>query len=198
MRQVLVIHGGESFDTYEDYIAWLKSQEVSLFPEERKSWKKGLQEALGEGYEVALLRMPSAQNAKYSEWKLWFDKHVPLMADEIILVGHSLGGVFLAKYLSEVTLPKKVRGVFLIAAPYGNGPDYSLADFKLPASLDALWEQCANVVLYHSTDDPVVPFSDLKAYQVQLPYARASIYGDRGHFLDESFPELVADIKALG
>lgn len=199
MRQVVVVHGGESFDTYEEYLAWLESQEVTLFPEERKGWRKGLQEALGEGYEVVLMRMPSGQNAKYKEWKLWFDKHVPLMAPEIILVGHSLGGVFLAKYLDEVTLPKKILGVFLVAAPYGNGPDYSLADFTLVGkTLQNLWTQCGTVVLYHSTDDQVVPFSDLAAYQVQLPFARASIFGDRGHFLSDTFPELVADIRALG
>lgn len=197
-RQVVVIHGGESFDTYEDYIAWLEKQEAVLFPEERKGWRKGLQEALGEGYEVVLMRMPNGQNAKYREWKLWFDKHVPLLAPEIILVGHSLGGVFLAKYLDEVTLPRKIIGVFLVAAPYGNGPDYSLADFALTGNLQHLWAQCGNVFLYHSTDDPIVPFSDLAAYQAQLPFARASIYADRGHFLDETFPELVADIRSLG
>jgi len=69
MPQVIVIHGGDTFATYEEYLEFLKSWEID-FDEIRQKytdWKDGLQEALGEGYEVIAPKMPNKINAKYLE-----------------------------------------------------------------------------------------------------------------------------------
>jgi len=143
--------------------------------------------------------MPNAFNASYEEWSIWFKKHLDVLDDTLILIGHSLGGVFLAKYLSEHDTGKRILGTFLVAAPNSSeDADYSLASFALPDSLDRFSEQGGRIQLYHSTDDTVVPFSDLARYQSALPRAHASIFSDRGHFLQETFPELVEEIRLLG
>ncbi|MBU2103945.1 alpha/beta hydrolase, partial [Patescibacteria group bacterium] len=114
------------------------------------------------------------------------------------LVGHSLGGIFLAKYFSEHTLLVSIAGLWLIAAPFDTeDTDYSLADFTLPESLENVSKQAKHTVLYHSTDDPVVPFSALDKYKEKLPEATVRIFSDRGHFLQERFPELIEDIQSL-
>ena len=196
-RQVIVIHGGETFDTREEYLEWLKAQKIDL--NRPKGWKSSLQEALGDNYEIILPGMPNAFNATFEEWAIWFDKHLAVVGDDLILVGHSLGGIFLAKYLSVNDVHKRIHGTFLVAAPHStDDADYSLTDFALPDSLERFAEQGGRIQLYHSTDDTVVPFSDLARYQRMLPYARASVFGDRGHFLQERFPELVEDIRGLG
>lgn len=100
-QQVFVIHGGTAFDTYEEYISYLQNKEVSLEKLQGRDWKMNLQDTLGDGYEVYLVKMPNAFNAVYKEWCLWFEKFLPLLNDGVIFVGHSLGAVFLAKYLSE-------------------------------------------------------------------------------------------------
>ena len=100
-QQVFVIHGGTAFDTYEEYISYLQKKEVSLEKLLGRDWKLNLQDNLGSDYEVFLPKMPNAQNAVYKEWCIWFEKFLPLLDDGVILVGHSLGAVFLAKYLSE-------------------------------------------------------------------------------------------------
>jgi predicted alpha/beta hydrolase family esterase len=131
-KQVVVIHGGDTFDSYEDYLTFLNAFEVdkeSLF---LKDWKSTLQSELGENYEVLCLQMPNMFNAKYLEWKIWFEKYIPFFNQELILVGHSLGGIFLAKYLAENTLEKTIKAVFLIAAPFDNVDTCSLADFRIP------------------------------------------------------------------
>lgn len=199
MRQVVVIHGGGTFDTHEEYLAWLNAYEISLEKTQTERWKTTLDDALGEDYEVIQPRMPNAFDAQYPEWKLWFEKYLALLGDDLILVGHSLGAIFLAKYLSEETVSKHILGTFLIAAPFDSADvEYSLSDFALPESLSKCAEQSRVIHFYHSTDDEVVPFTDLAKYQKVLPYARATIFGDKGHFSMEEFPELVADIKALG
>lgn len=198
-KQIVVIHGGDSFETYSEYLSFLSNFTIdSLDYFKQRGWKDNLQNDLGSDYDVILPRMPNKSNAKYEEWKLWFEKLVPLLDDKIVLVGHSLGGTFLAKYLSENIFPKEIIATYLVAACFGdNLPDYSLVDFQLPQSLSKLSQQSREIHLYHSTDDEVVPYTDLQKYKNQLPQARVHSFDDRGHFAQEHFAELVDSIKKL-
>ncbi len=160
-HQVIVIHGGDNFDTYQEYLDFLKTFEINInrYKSGRKGWKGNLEGGLGSWFEVILPEMPNAFNAKYAEWELWFNKIIPFLEPEIVLVGHSLGGVFLAKYLAENVLSKTIKGLFLIAPPFdAEHAEYSLGDFVLPESLKKIQDQTQNIVIYHSQDDPVVPF----------------------------------------
>ena len=169
--QIVVIHGGDSFDTYEEYLAFLKEFEVDLESLRKKKWKDSLQKELGADFDVIALKMPNAFNARYAEWKLWFEKYIPLLDDEVILLGHSQGGIFLAKYLSENKLPKKIKAVLLVSAPYDYEGRVGVSDFHLAASLSQLEEQTKNIYLYHSKDDDVCPFADFEKYKNDLPTA---------------------------
>lgn len=196
--QVLVIHGGDSFATQEEYLAYLESCTVELSDGSGKGWKAGLADALGAEYHVTLPRMPNSLNAKYEEWKIWFEKYIPLLEDGAVLVGHSLGGSFLAKYLSKEEFPKRIGGTFLVAPPYDQDDGRKLVEFDAPASLALLEKQGGEIFLYHSKDDPVVEFSELAKFQAALPSAHVRVFEDRGHFLQDEFPELVEDIRNLG
>lgn len=195
-KQVVFVHGGETFATYDDFFAALESWKFDPNKDKIKKWKNTLPEALGDDFEVLAPQMPNKQNAKYREWKIWFEKVLPYIRDNVVLVGYSLGGVFLAKYLSENDFPKKICATFLVAAPYDDADsDYSLADFALPQSLERLARQGGKIFIYHSEDDFIVPFADAQKYIRALPGATPVLFKDRSHFLQEEFPELVADIK---
>ena len=62
----------------------------------QKGLEPRLQEVLGGEYDVLLPRMPNKNNAKYLEWKIWFERMIPFLNKEIILVGYSLGASFIA------------------------------------------------------------------------------------------------------
>jgi len=198
-QQVVVIHGGTTFDTYEDYISYLKNKEISLDKLRlRKSWKNDLPGKLGDNFDVLLPRMPNGTNARYEEWKIWFERIIPFFNKGVILIGHSLGGMFLAKYLSENTFPKIIKAVLLIAAPFDDADsEESLANFKLPSSLERFAQQVKIIYLIQSKDDPVVPFEQLKKYKQALPNAKTMIFSNREHFGQETFPEMVQLIKKL-
>lgn len=203
MKQVFFIHGGTSaFDTYEQFIDYLKGMKVDLANANKRAWPQLLQESLGPDYEVFWLRMPNRENAKYEEWRIWFSKYVPLIQNGAVLIGHSLGAIFLAKYLATEDVPVTIAGTFLVAAPHtsGGSGEYSrdMGQFTPPDNLEKFAQQGGAIFLYHSKDDPVVSFAELAKYQAALPSATVRIFEDRGHFYgQESFPELVADIKAL-
>lgn len=194
--QVVIIHGGTTYDTYSDYLQYLKETNIDI--ERLKpgfDWKQSLQHDLGDAYEVLAPRMPNSTNAQYSEWKLWFNNILTVTNKNIILVGHSLGGVFLAKYLSEETVIKNIMKLILVAAPYTDTPEESLASFKLKRKLTNVSAQAKAIVLIHSTDDPVVPYSDLAEYAQQLPTAQTVVFEDRQHFNQEQFKELAQIIQ---
>ena len=95
--------------------------------------------------------MPNKFNARFEEWKIWFEKFTPFLKDGVVFIGHSLGASFIAKYLSENKFPKKVRAVMLVAGVYDKDSEgYSLLSFALPEKLDL---QNENTMIYHSKDD---------------------------------------------
>jgi predicted alpha/beta hydrolase family esterase len=190
-----VIHGGNAFDTYEEYFEYLQNKEVSLEKLQAKDWKMLLQDNLGDGFEVFLPKMPNSQNAVYKEWCVWFEKFLPLLNDGVILVGHSLGAVFLAKYLSEHTVTKKIKATLLVAPPFGRDLGEPLPQFSITESLTKFEAQGGKIVIFHSKDDPVVGFAELAHYQGQLPTVDVRVFEDRGHFNMEDFPEMVEEIK---
>lgn len=123
------------------------------------------------------------------------------LTDNIILLGGSLGAIFLAKYLSENDFPVKIKAVFLLAGPFDDKSrsdiDYTLGDFVLPESLEKFASQAGKIFLYHSKDDPVVPFADQGKYAAKLPSAEKVVFEDKGHFNLKEFPEIVEKIRSL-
>ena len=197
-KQIIVIHGGDAFGAYKEYLAFLKNYEFSFEGLKTKGWKDTLGEKIGKNFEMILPKMPNSMNAKYNEWEIMFDKLRPFLKNNLTLIGHSLGGIFLAKYLSENKFPKKILATFLVAAPYRDkNSKYSLGDFILPKNLEKLRKQGGQVFICHSKDDPFVPFADFEKYKHALPKAKIMIFKNRKHFNQPGFSELVGEIKRL-
>jgi uncharacterized protein len=196
-KQIVIIHGADTFATQEEYLKYLRNFEINIerYKTDKDDWKPWIRRMLQDEYEVITPQMPNKFNAQYEEWKLWFEKFIPFLNDGVILIGHSQGGIFLAKYLSENQFPKKIGGVMLVSAPYDKDSEgYPVVSFSLPSSLNL---QTDKVFLYHSKDDPVVPFSALEQYEKLIPNATAKVFEDRKHINQEEFPELLSDIKSL-
>ena len=197
-QQILIIHGGNSFANREDYLSWLRNAHLELedlLP--GGDWKSALHHELGSNAEILLPKMPCKQNANYEEWSIWFSKMLPLLNDGVILIGHSLGGIFLAKYLAQNNIDKKIKATILVAAPFDDEGTGELASFNLPASLEKFSKQAGQMYLFHSEDDVVVPVRELECYLRLLPKAVAHRLTGRGHFNSNKFPELVSLLKTL-
>lgn len=194
MRQVLIIHGGSSFNSYDGYLANLKTSAIDY---ERlklqKKWRPWVSEQMPEA-DVLLPTFPNGYNAAYDEWKIYFEKLLPFLSDDAQLVGHSLGAMFLAKYLNENRLKRPVRRLVLVAGGFDDESGEELGSFKV-ASAKNLYKSTPEIHLFHSKDDLVVPFTELAKFQRDLPDAISHVFEDRGHFNGATFPELLEILK---
>jgi uncharacterized protein len=199
-HQVIVIHGADAYRMREEYLDFLRTFQIDFeaLRSGKKGWKDGLGKTLGNDFEVIAPRMPNKENARFEEWKIWFEKLIPFLNPRVTLVGHSMGGIFIAKYLSENTPPFTVDASFLVAPPFDEetSPE-ALADFNFSSDLTGFAARGGRIHIYQSKDDDVVPFADFEKYREALPGAEFRVFEDRGHFRQETFPELVADIRAL-
>ena len=193
-KQIIFIHGGDSFDSYDEYLKYLKEKECSLDRlEPRKRWIEDAVNKSEDKFQFFIPQMPNKNNAVYEEWKIWFEKMLPFINDDVIMIGHSLGGIFLAKYLSENTYPKKIKKLILVAPPHNN--TLGVGSFKIEKSLDNISKQCDDIQLFQSEDDPAVPASEAQIYKKDLPEINLHIFKDKGHFMQETFPEIIEEIE---
>jgi predicted alpha/beta hydrolase family esterase len=195
--KILMVHGGMTFKNEKDYVHYLKTKKVSI---EKKVYWAGeyLEKSLGARFKIIAPRMPLQDNAKYRDWKILFERYLDLLKNKYILIGSSLGGIFLAKYLSEKKLPKKALSVYLVCPPFDNtlSAEDLVGGFKLRANLSLMEKNCENLHLLFSKDDDVVPASHAKKYKKKLKNAHIVVYKSKnGHFNISKFPEIVTLIK---
>ena len=188
-----------TFKNKKDFLKFLKNRNISI--EERTRWTDVgyLERNLGKDFKIIRPRMPLSDDAKYNEWKIHFERYFPFFRDNIILIGISLGGIFLAKYLSENKFPKKILSTYLICPPYDNTiPEEDLVGgFKLKKDLSLLEKNSRKLYLMFSKDDPIIPISHVEKFREKLKKANIIIYDSKvGHFKISKFPEIVKMIKS--
>lgn len=203
-KQVVFIHGGEAYRNYEDFLFDLQHEDIGdPLVERSKRWQQDLRQTLGDAYEVFKPSMPNSQNAKYLEWKIWFERHFQFFRDDIVLIGHSQGGMFLTKYLSEQEVPFKISALFLLGAVFTtdeliNDSKEDGGDFIFDTSkVGELAEKAQKIYIFHSKDDFVVPYEHALKFKAVLTEAELVTFQDKNHFLIPEFPELIDKIKSI-
>jgi predicted alpha/beta hydrolase family esterase len=194
MKQVLIIHGGTSFNSYESYIEELKNSAIDYdHMKPSTDWRSWLADELPE-VDVLTPTFPNKHNAVFNEWKITFEKIIPFLNRETSIIGYSLGATFLAKYLHETSLPTPIHQLILISGVYDDDTNEELGSFKI-TSAKGLEKSTDNIYLIHSKDDPIVPFKELSKFQNDLEHAHTYSFTDRGHFRQSTFPELLQLLK---
>jgi predicted alpha/beta hydrolase family esterase len=195
--QILMVHGGMTFKNGKDYLHYLRTKEVSI--EKKKRWAEGyLDKELGKNFEIIRPRFPLSENAKYEDWKIFFERYIPFLRNNVILIGGSLGGIFLAKYLSENKFPKKILSTYLVCSPFDDTCFHEdlVGGFKLKSDLSLIEKNSKNLTLLFSKDDDDVPVSHAEKYRNKLKNPKIIIYKSKnGHFKISRFPELVKMIR---
>ena len=200
-KQVFYIHGGSAYSNYEAFLDDLKSEPIRDLPDAEpfQKWTDSLKNKL-EAYDVFKPAMPNSKNAKYEEWKIWFERYICHLHDGLICVGWSQGGYFFAKYLIENPAPVKIKALFLVAAPFepDNFGGEDGGDFAFDTTrVGELAKKVEKIYLFHSKDDFVVPYEHALKYKAALPEAELVTFEDKNHFLIPEFAELMQKIKDI-
>lgn len=180
-KQVLFVHSGGSQGLHEgssDLVAWL-------------------QMALGAPYEVFYPKMPDPDQPSYEQWKQKLKDELNLLDDGVILIGHSLGGSVILKFLTEEKISKKIDGLFMIGSPYWGIKNWHVDEFLLKKAFAASLPDINEIFLYHSRKDAVVPFKHLSYYAEKLPFANVRELDGGEHLFSSGLPEIARDIKSL-
>jgi len=196
--QIFYVHGGNTFRNKREYLHFLKIRNPSI--EKKFAWNDNyLDDKIGKQFHIIRPRMPRQDGATFAEWAIHFERFFPKLKNNLILIDQSLGGIFLAKYLSEHKFPKKILAAYLVCPPFDNTlPSETLAGgFKLKLDLSLLEKNCKKLTLIFSKNDEVVPVSHAKKYAAKLKNANILVYKHiKGHFQISEFPEIVAMIKS--
>jgi len=156
VKQILIIHGGNSFSTYSAYLKYLKQHKLDyanlIYNQNWRSWIAGELPT----YDVLTPTMPNSANAKFLEWSTYFEKMLSLLSSDFQLVGHSLGGMFLVKYLQKNPLKNKAKRIILIAPGYNDESKEEMGSFKIKSAKKII-KSSDNIHLFHSKNDPIVP-----------------------------------------
>jgi uncharacterized protein len=158
---------------------------------------RSLQDALGDTYVVRYPRMPNDGDAEYPDWKQQIASELAVMDGERTLVGHSVGGSVLIKYLSEATGADRIAGLFLLAAPFWEKEGFWKWDeARLENDVAEKLSYVPRICLYHSRDDETVPFEHLASYAALLPHATIREVEGRGHQFGNDLTDVARDIRS--
>jgi hypothetical protein len=155
-----------------------------------------LDKELGSGYRVIAPDMPDPDDPRYRPWRDRIERELATIDDGAVLVGHSFGGSVLLKYLAEGSYQKPIGGLFLVAVPYWGPEGWAFEEFALPDDF-ASKLPASTIFLYHSRDDPEVPFAHLRLYEEELPNPISRPRSGSEHSFTSGLPELVDDIRSL-
>lgn len=198
MKQIIFIRGWEAFDKQEDYHSYLQNRSFDPF-DTKKSRRDRVARALSEEYQMMIPTMPCKQNADYLGRKIRFERHFDyLNNEELILIGHSLWATFLTKRLSENTFPKEISQLHLVCTYLSSTGliDEWIGDFIIDHDkVSTIEKQVNQIFLYHSKDDPVVPYRHSEKLAELLPKSTFLTFQNRKHFNQPALPELLENIN---
>ena len=158
---------------------------------------KQVRQSLGSGFRIMCPAMPAPTKPSYEGWTLKLETLLRSEKPPPILVGHSLGGSVLLKYLSEHKPKVPAAGLFVVAAPYWGSTQWNVEEFVLRKGFARSLPDSLEICLYQSRDDDVVGIDHLSRYSRAIPQATVRLVDRGGHTFKDGLRELNDDIRAL-
>lgn len=188
MKTAIIIHGYNDESEYRD---------LSRPAASNDHWFPWLQrQLLLAGIEAQTPEMPGFFEPNYERWKEMLERFTP--DEETILVGHSCGGGFLVRWLSENNI--KVGKVVLVA-PWldpEKAIDPEFFNFEIDPDIRS---KTAGLTIMYSTDDMAEVSASIDILKAKLRNVEFKEFKDKGHFVlnslkTDQFPELLSILLA--
>lgn len=188
MKNAILLHGKPGKEEWDD----------PEFPSASNyAWLPWLQkQMIISGYEAHTPEVPNAWKPHYPTWQKEFERYE--LTPETILVGHSCGGGFIVRWLSEHR-EIKVGKVVLVAPSLGlSWEDRSFFDFVMDPDLASRTKE---LVTFISDDDNPDLQEAAKIFISTINGAKLRQFSGYGHFTHDTrvatkFPELAEELRA--
>lgn len=142
--------------------------------------------------------MPSPEEPHAIAWLDVLDSELVDFPDDGILIGHSMGGAMILKFIAERRPSLAASGLVMIACPFWGEPDWEVEEFYLPDAFANRLSGLKRILLYHSRDDAIVPFAHMAVYHKHIPRAEVHEVARAGHaFAGGDRHVVVRGIKSL-
>lgn len=177
MKQIILIHGSPEPD-----------EVVTTQEEITPAWFLWLQENMSH---VVIPPMPLEVEVVYEDWLKVFEQVES--SEETILVGHSCGGGFVLRYLSEH--PEKSFKKVILVAPWIDVYNELSTDF-MKFEIDGGTADRIETHIFISSDDSDGILDSFKSIKEKLTHATYHEFTNREHFCGKKeFPELLELLK---
>lgn len=150
-----------------------------------------LRKHMGDEFRIYDPIIEKPNDPTYPMWKEMIDTELRSLKGTVYLIGHSLGGSTLLKYLSEETCKLQIAGLFLIAPPYWGKAGWDAEEFELKNDLSKTLPDIPEIHLYHCLHDPVVPVDHAKFYHNLIPSALIHMLKGNDHSFSNGLPLLL-------
>jgi predicted alpha/beta hydrolase family esterase len=161
-----------------------------------KAMVESLKNRLGRDYSIEYDAIECDESLPDYGWTQQMLTQMAAMQDNFFLAGHSLGASMILKCLSEHTISKNIRGIFLLSTPFWNGDEACKAAFILKENF-ANHLPVTQVFFYHCLDDDTVPVTQLESYKQKLPGAMFREIKTGGHQLNNDLSLVAQDIQSF-
>jgi uncharacterized protein len=156
-----------------------------------------LQESLKKEYEIHYPVIEDPEEPTYAMWKAMLNQKLANLSGKILLIGHSLGGSMLLKYLSEEKTSIEIKGLFLVSVPFWGNAGWDVDDFALGTNFQLYLPDIPIIQLYHCFNDPIVPYEHMEHYKKVIPEAVAYKLIGNDHAFTKGMPKIVENIQSL-
>jgi len=189
MKNAIILHGRPSKDEYYS----------DKYPSASNShWLPWLQkQLLNKDIFAATPEVPLAYEPVWERWVKEVERYE--MTPETMLVGHSCGGGFWVRYLSEH--PKLKVGKVVLVAPWidieQDDPNHFF-EFEIDSEIVG---RTKGVTIFNSSDDVIEIQSSVKKLLEVIKNLRYKEFEGLGHFThkripDDKFPDLLDELMA--
>lgn len=151
--------------------------------------------------ECSLTDFPDPHMCRESQWIPFVEQLIGDNASNTIVVGHSSGAAC-AMRLLERTTERPLDGCILVAAAYTdlNDADERKSEyFNRPWDWNRMSQGSSKIVLFHGTDDPLIPIEEAKFIAKKLECYEHFTFRQmprKSHFF-RPWPEILEEIDLI-
>lgn len=184
MRTAIILHGMPSKEEYLNNPERLSPSNEHWLP-----WLQ--QQLIGNGVLAQTPEFPEPYAPDYEKWREAFERFP--VDEETMLIGHSCGAGFLARWLSEHAV--NISKIALVA-PWLDPEPRTLKNGFFEFEIDStVQERTESIAIFSSADDDADIHKSAALVREAWPKAQLIEFEDKGHFTHgdmktEEFPEL--------